>query len=515
MVRSFGSLFLASLAFFWIFRLFNLTVLPIFADEAIYLRWAQVMRAEPTLRFLPLSDGKQPLYMWLVMVALRFNLDPLVIGRLVSVTAGFGTWLGVMFVTWLVAHEKRAAIFAGWLYAIVPYFVFYDRLALVDSLLAMLTVWFVSLSLILIRRPRLGVSLVAGGVLGAALVTKSPAVFAALVWPVGILVIGQKKIELGKLVKLVFFGVLMVLVGFGIYNLLRLGPEFQMIKIRNQDYVFSWREVLSHPTDPLRPHFNDLADWLPNLLTLPVFLAWWGGWLKWVKEKRWGLVIFTFALSLVPILAQASIAKVFTPRYLLFAIWPLLIPASSLLAGLTRKRFFWLTVIIVSVLPFLYNHRLLINPGLANLPRKLRSGYLEEWTAGQGIRESAVYLQDRAEKSGRPILVGTEGYFGTLPDGLQLYFDREPRVIIIGVGQPVRQIPESLINALAENEVYLVVNKSRFLILGEWKSGREYADLSYFETEKYILVETGAYPKETGPEGQDQLLFLELREKRG
>src|SRR3989344_5804660 len=45
-------------------RLYNLTYLPIFADEAIYIRWAQIMQAESTLRFLPLSDGKQPLFMW-------------------------------------------------------------------------------------------------------------------------------------------------------------------------------------------------------------------------------------------------------------------------------------------------------------------------------------------------------------------------------------------------------------------------------------------------------------------
>ena len=50
-----------------IFRFVNLTQVPVFADEAIYLRWAQIMRAEETLRFLPLSDGKQPLYMWTVI----------------------------------------------------------------------------------------------------------------------------------------------------------------------------------------------------------------------------------------------------------------------------------------------------------------------------------------------------------------------------------------------------------------------------------------------------------------
>ena len=50
---------------------------PIFGDEAIYIRWAQIMRAEPTLRFIPLSDGKQPLYMWAIIPLLKLISNPL------------------------------------------------------------------------------------------------------------------------------------------------------------------------------------------------------------------------------------------------------------------------------------------------------------------------------------------------------------------------------------------------------------------------------------------------------
>ena len=45
--------------------------LPVFADESIYIRWAQIMRSEATLRFLPLSDGKQPLFMWAAIPFLK------------------------------------------------------------------------------------------------------------------------------------------------------------------------------------------------------------------------------------------------------------------------------------------------------------------------------------------------------------------------------------------------------------------------------------------------------------
>ena len=116
-------------------RLPSLTLLPVFADEAIYLRWAQVMRAEPTLRFLPLSDGKQPLYMWLVMIFLRFEVDPLWLGRFVSVMAGLGTLVGLLFLSWLFFKDKKLCFLTVLFYAVLPYFVFFDRMALVDSLL--------------------------------------------------------------------------------------------------------------------------------------------------------------------------------------------------------------------------------------------------------------------------------------------------------------------------------------------------------------------------------------------
>ena len=72
-----------------ILRLPNLTLQPIFADEAIYIRWAQVMRAESTLRFLPLSDGKTPFFMWAMIPLFKFFHDPLLAGRFLSVISGF------------------------------------------------------------------------------------------------------------------------------------------------------------------------------------------------------------------------------------------------------------------------------------------------------------------------------------------------------------------------------------------------------------------------------------------
>ncbi len=87
-------------------RIFRLTYLPVFADEAIYIRWSQIMAAESTLRFLPLSDGKQPLFMWILMLFVRRLHDPLFAGRLLSAVSGLATLVGVFSLTYILFKSK-------------------------------------------------------------------------------------------------------------------------------------------------------------------------------------------------------------------------------------------------------------------------------------------------------------------------------------------------------------------------------------------------------------------------
>lgn len=85
---------------------------------------------------------------------------------------------------------------------------------------------------------------------------------------------------------------------------------------------------------------------------------------------------------------------------------------------------------------------MLTDPAKANLPRSERSGYLEEWTAGQGIKEVADFFAGRGHA-----VVGTEGFFGTLPDGLQMYLNDRPQITAIGVGINFNILPDSLVNS--------------------------------------------------------------------
>jgi len=481
------------LALFFALRLYNLTIIPVFADEAIYIRWAQVMRAEPTLRFLPLSDGKQPLFMWLVIPFLKLISDPLAAGRVVSVFGGLGTLAGIFLLTLSLTRKSSIALTAALLYALIPFAVFFDRMALADSLLCCFGIWILYLGILLVQYQRLDLAMIAGMVLGGAFLIKSPAQFFAVLLPIVYLLrIGQ--IRLIGLISLIGLWLVVYAFAFGIYNVLRLGPNFQMIALRNKDYIFPLNHVLTNPFDPLQFHLKEIWQWLGTLLTWPIFLASFLGILIGFRKYRRETILL-LAWLLVPLLVQAEYAKVFTARYIFFSVPIILIfGAVGILGILGKMKRKWLVAL---ALPFFlfsalrFDLILLTKPQLTPLPRKERAGYLEEWTSGYGIREAADYLKEKARS--QKILVGTEGYFGTLPDGLQIYLEKVPNTTVIGVGYPITKIPEALENSLRDNKVYLVVNDSR---------------MRYNNPQKLKLIER--YPKAKGPNGQENLLFYEI-----
>jgi hypothetical protein len=273
-----------------------------------------------------------------------------------------------------------------------------------------------------------------------------------------------------------------------------------MIALRNKDYVFSFSEILSHPHDPLLIHLQDIATWFPNLLTLPILVvSGLGLVISLTNKKKWPVILILILWFIIPLLAQSAAAKVFTPRYLLFTVFPLIIFAALFFEFLFErfKRLRLITIsfiLIILLLPFRYNYLLLTNPQVAPLPERMRTGYLEEWSSGYGINEVRDYLQEASQEG--HLNVGTEGYFGTLPDGLMIYFDKDPKVTIFGVGLSLLTVPEPLKESAraGEAETYLVVNQSRM-------GAQDDPSLE-------LVLKT---PKAKGEKGQDYLLLFRVK----
>lgn len=448
--------FAAIAIIYFTLRLPNLTLQPIFADEAIYIRWAQVMKAEPTLRFVSLSDGKTPLFMWAMTPLLKVVKDPLLAGRLLSVLSGSVTLAGVFFLAWRVLN-RNAAYWASFFYAICPYTVFFDRMALVDSMLAAFTVWVIYFAVWLTQSLRLDLAMILGHSMGGALLVKTPAMTNLLILPFSIIgMIGN--ISRKKLLKLLFFWIVSIAIALFIYNLLRLGPGFQQISLRNTDYIFSPFELKNRPLDPFIPHLRDLADWFPKLFTFPVLITVFvGAIVATVRFNRLALLVFIWAL--IPLLLEMAFLKTFTARYLLPSIPPLLVIAGfgliNILERMKAKGYIKILMVFIIFLPLpiKFNYQLIVNPPPDDLPIEERKGYFEDWTAGYGFKEMAGYIIEQGK--GSRVVLGTEGFFGTLPDGIQIYLDKE-NVAIIG---STATISAQIRDAAKNNPTYFVGNK--------------------------------------------------------
>ena len=482
-------------------RLYHLNLLPIFGDEAIYIRWAQIMRADPALRFVPLSDGKQPLQMWSMIPFLKIFTDPLFAGRLLSVLTGLGSLVGIFVLTYLLFKNKKVGLIASLTYAVSPYSVFFDRLALADSMLAFFGVWTGVFGILMAKTKRLDFAMLLGFSLGGALLTKSPAIFFILLVPLTWILGDWPKEAKGILYSLLKIGILYsvsLLIAYAMFNVLRLGTNFHMIALRNKDYVYPLNHIFERPFDPFLPFLTRALEWLWTLGPwVLIFLGIIGILISFKKSPKEILILTVWFI--LPILVQAEFAQTFTARYIFFSLpYLCILAASSFFAGSENwKKLTTIGTLLLIFLALRTDYFLLDSPEYASLPRSERSGYLEDWTSGVGIKEVGEYIRSEyLREPTKKIVVGTEGYFGTLPDGLQIYLNDIREIVVIGVGIDLKDVPKSLSDSVkAGNKTYLVINSTRF----------------FGEPLKLGLNLLAVYPKAVKPDGsRETLLFYQL-----
>lgn len=441
---------------------------PIFADEAIYIRWAQVMKAEPTLRFLPLSDGKQPLYMWILMFLLKPSFDPLITGRILSAGMGLFSNVGVFILSYVLFRSKKVSLVASLLYAVSPFMIFFESMALVDATLTAMGIWFFIFLFLAIRYFRFDLSMISGFFLGGALLTKSPALYFSILTPLIVFVsVWTKNVK--RLFTAFLHSLILVfpafLIAYGMYNILRLGPNFHLISQRNADYIFPISQIWTNPKDPFIFHIKEIIDWLwklgPGVLIFTIILGVMAG----LKNYRRQTIILLAWITL-PLFANSMYAKVFTARYILFVMpYVYIVSALFILFKTKVQKLSYLMFALFIVSSLMVNYLLIYEIEKAPLPKSERTGYLEEWTAGYGIKEVSEYLKyDKVQNPNEKYVIGTEGYFGTLPDGLQIYLNNDPEITVIGIGLSIKELPNQLMESRdAGNKTYLVINSSRLV----------------------------------------------------
>lgn len=469
---------------FFITRLLNLGLIPIFTDEAIYLRWSQIMAYDAALRYMPLVDGKPPLFMWLVALVMRIlpSIDVLLTGRLVAVISGFFALTGIYFASWVLFRNKFISYTAAVLYLLMPITFFYDRFGLPESLLTAIGVWAFGLTALLFKKPRLDVSLILGGLLGIGLLTKTNTIFYLILIPLFILLFDfRSKTWKENLVKLTGSLLIVILLSQMVFSLLRLFPLFHMISQKNSEFVIPLSLFIKEPFGIFESTFTTLLHWefqylsigMTALLIVSIFLG---------IKNRWRETLLLCGYFLAWFLAMSFFNKVIFPRYLL--------PLTPVLILILSSGFYFLTirfkkskylVIVLGVLLLLpsivTDYRLHTNPTAAPIADGDSNQYLNSWPAGYGVSEVRDFLAD-ISKNNSKVTVGTEGTFGLMPYALELYKDRYRNLEIIPFWPLPDKIPDQILSAAKDHPTFFIVYQRQDLpplwrvkLISEYKQG--------------------------------------------
>jgi hypothetical protein len=475
-------IFTALIIFYFFSRLINLTLIPIFTDEAIYIRWGQIALQDPVHRFISLEDGKQPMFVWLILPALKWISDPLMAGRLVSVFSGSLSLAGLVVLSWKLFGERVGWI-SGFIYIISPFFLLYDRLALYDSLTTALMVWALFLTILMSEYLRLDIALLLGMTIGAGFLTKSSAQFALILLPSTLLLFDWKaKERVNRLFKLAGLGAIAALLSKGIELILRLAPLSHMIGLKDHTFIVTNQEFIAHPFERLLGNLGGLWSWIQSYATYPLMVLLIIGLIYGLKRYR-AKTLFLSLWFLVPFFALASFGKVLYPRYLLFMLAPL-IPIVAL--GISKISqwgpcrhlsiclFVYLSIILY---PAYFSYKIIYDPIFAPFPNVDRFQLLDDWPSGYGINEVVDYIKLRAKDE--KIFVGTEGTFGLTPAALNIYLKDNKNVEVKGYWPVDTSIKELTEIALTGKPTFLLLKDTQVPkpewpveIVGKWRKGK-------------------------------------------
>lgn len=436
-------------------RLVRLDRFPIFSDEGIYIHWAKVAWHDASWRFISLTDGKQPLQTWGTIPFLKlFPNNALLAGRLFSVATGLAGLVGI-FTLLFYLFGKKSAFLGSFLYILCPYFLFYDRMALVDSGVNAGSIWIFFFSILLAKTQRLDAALLFGLVTGMSLLAKSSVrVFLALSALSPVLFV-EKNIKLffRKTINYYFLFVIVTILSFAIYNVQRLSPFFHFVSEKNKTFVMTFGEFVKSP----------FSVFFHNIQIIPVYVLGEMGWvvaifgllgliLLYKKDKR----LFSYFLLwlILPYLVIAFLSKVIYPRYLIFLGTIIIILASYFLANIRKTSHLILSLLVLTIVFLYFDYSIVFQPKLLPFPEIDRGQYVEGATAAWGAKDIVDYAREKSLD--KPVIILAEGNFGLIGDVLDVFTKKDDHIFIKGYWPlEEKQILENK-KELAKNTVLVV-----------------------------------------------------------
>lgn len=416
---------------FFLTRLINLDKFPIFSDEGIYIRWAKVAWHDATWRFISLTDGKQPLQTWGTIPFLKFFPDnALLAGRLFGVIGGLLSLIG-FFVLAFYLFGKSAAILGSFIYVFTPYFLFYERMALVDSWVNAGFIWIFLFLIYLVKERRLSTSLILGLIGGFFLLAKSSVRIFLMLGVLAPLLIFQNNLKklLKESINYYFLLGFSIIISLVIYNVQRLSPFFHYVAQKNLTFVMSFEEFLKTP----------FQYFLYNIKNTPLFILWEMGFVLGIIglaglirliKKDWKLGGYFLLWIILPLTAIIFFTKVLFPRYLIFFSSILLLLTSYYLSKIEKSKLKTLLFFLIFISIFYFDYTILFSYKNIPFPSVDRGQYIEGWPAGWGIKETVEFARNKSKE--KPVIIIAEGNFGMAYDVLDVFLKPEDKITLKG-----------------------------------------------------------------------------------
>lgn len=407
---------------YFILHLFNLTLLPIFNDESIYVDWGWSHTHIPGMLYDSQLDAKQPLMIWLFGFFQNFISDPLYAGRFVSVLIGFTTLIGIYKLSQTL-FNKNIAIFASIAYTITPIFVFFNRQALLEGGVASIGIWSCLALIQFIKDPTTKKSIVLGIILGIGFFIKTSALLfifsstAIIFWFI---------LKKQQHVFLKLYGIM--LSAFLLTNfLVFLNPVFWEKFHTNSRYAYTFLELFSFP----------IIAWGKNILgtfeigfvfmTPTIFISGIiGVFLIYKKRLKFQSIFLLFFL--ISLLLELLTTRNQSQRYLISFLPFLVISCAYIISLLWRTTLLGkIIAITLFIIPTIATGILITNPieyikVTSKVSQYADVVYISGQTSGYGINEALDYMYK--DSKGNPAMVLFGFNIGNPESAINVYAQR-------------------------------------------------------------------------------------------
>lgn len=452
---------------YFVIRLATIKSLPVFIDEATYAWWAELGKFDAYQRLVSLSDGKQPLFIWITTFAMRFNANPVAAGRLVSVFAGFLTMIGLFFLGKELFKDKFVGIISALIYAFLPFALVYNRLAIYESLVGMFFIWSIYFEVLIIKHRKLDLAFTLALVLGGGLLTKTTGIFNIIIIPFSLIFFHfQKK----TIIKNFLFWLILILFSLALsylyYSVLFLSPDIFNIGYKNDVFSYKLADILTFGIIPhVLLNIKTFSEWIFSYTTLPFLLL---VLLSFFNKKFWKENFYLVLCFLIPFLILAVFGKLIHPRYLFFVTLPLIILGAECIVFYYRNlntRIYSGIFSVILLLTFSFNDfKILYDFPRSLIPKDDLFQYANGWSAGYGMREIVSFLQK--ELSNNPIYAVTDGNYGSPTGGLatmmlKIYFMKDPRIEEHTLWPITKNMPEEYREIAKVKPVYIIFNQTQ------------------------------------------------------